>query len=83
MDWNMERNDGMENGMEQWTYTVAATLMSLIIRTIQSFKHPPFPEKMINYCIPSIQTPTFDEIIIPISEQLHLLELERGSTNIY
>ena len=23
--WNMEWNDGMENGMEQWTYTVAGT----------------------------------------------------------
>ena len=34
--------------------------------SIQLFKHPPFPGKMINYCIPSIQTPTF-EIIIPIS----------------
>ena len=31
----------------------------LIIWTIQLFKHPPFPEKMINYCIPSIRTPTF------------------------
>ena len=41
-----------------------------------------FPEKMINYYIPSIQTPTF-EIIVPISEHLHLAELERGSPNIY
>ena len=30
--------------------------MSLIIRTIQLFKHLPFPGKMIIYCIPSIQT---------------------------
>ena len=45
MDWNMEWTHGMENEMEQWTYTGAATLMSLIIRTIQSYEHPPFPEK--------------------------------------
>ena len=32
---------------------------------------------MINYCIPSIRTPTF-EIIILISEYLHLAKLERG-----
>ena len=38
---------------------------------------PPFPGKIINYCIPSIQTPTF-QIIILISEHLHLAELKRG-----
>ena len=52
------------------------TIKSLIIRT------SPFPGKMINYCILSIQTPTF-EIIIPISEHLHLVELNQGSPNIY
>ena len=50
------------------------TIMILIIRTIQLFEHPPFQEK---YCISSIRTPTF-EIIIPISEHLHLVELEQG-----
>ena len=34
---------------------------------------------MINCCI---QTPTF-EIIIPIFEHLHLVELDQGSPNIY
>ena len=37
--------------------------MILIIRTIQLFEHPPFPGKMIKYCIPCIQTPTFEIII--------------------
>ena len=46
-----------------------------IIRT------PPFPGKMINnYCIQSFRTLTF-EIIIPISEHLHLAELDRESTS--
>ena len=47
-----------------------------IIRT------PPFLGKMIKYCIPSIQTPTF-EIIIPISKHLNLVELELGLPNVY
>ena len=47
-----------------------------IIRT------PPPSRKMINYCIPSIRTPTF-EVIIPISKHLHLAELEWGSPNVY
>ena len=48
-----------------------------IIRT------PPFPGKMINnYCIQSFRTLTF-EIIIPISEHLHLAELDRESPNVY
>ena len=38
---------------------------------------PLFQEKLFNYCIPSIRTPTF-QIIILISEHLHLAELERG-----
>ena len=42
---------------------------------------PPFPGKMLNFCIPSIRTPTF-EIINPTSEHLHLVELERGSLNV-
>ena len=37
---------------------------------------PLFQEKLNNYCIPSIQTPTF-QIIILISKHLHLAELER------
>ena len=56
--------------------------MSLIIWTIQLLEHPPFPGKKIKYCIPSIETPTF-EIIIPISEHLHIAELNQGSTNVY
>ena len=36
---------------------VCGTVVILIIRTTQLFQHPLFPEKMINYCIPSIQTP--------------------------
>ena len=60
----------------------STTVIILIIQTTQLFEHPPFPGKMINYCIPSIRTPTF-EIIIPISEHLHLAELERGSPNVY
>ena len=43
--------------------------------TIQLFKYPPFPGQMINYCIPSIQTPTFDTII-PISEHSHFTQLK-------
>ena len=35
---------------------------------------------MIDYCIPTIRTATFD---IPISEYLHLAELKLGSMNIY
>ena len=66
------------------TTTTELTVITLIIQTIQSFDHPPppFPEKMLNFCIPSIQTPTF-EIIIPISKHLHLAELERGLPNVY
>ena len=60
------------------TYT-KPTIMSAIIQTIQLFEHPSFPIKMINYCIPSIQTPTFE----PISEHLHLAELEWGLPNVY
>ena len=58
-----------------------STVITLIIRTIQLFEHPPFPGKMLNFCIPSIRTPTF-EIIIPISEHLHPVELKRGSLNV-
>ena len=47
-----------------------------IIRT------PPFLGKMIDYCIPSIRAPTF-EIIITISEHVHLAELNQVSLNIY
>ena len=39
------------------------------------FNTPLFQKKY--YCIPSIRTPTF-EINIPLSEHLHLVELERG-----
>ena len=53
---------------------VSSTVMCLIIQTIQLFEHPRFPGKIINFCIPNIRTPTF-EIIIPISEHLHLAEL--------
>ena len=42
---------------------------------------PPFPGK-INCCNPSIQKPIF-EIIIPISEHLHLAELEQVLSNAY
>ena len=65
-----------------YIFKLLFTIMSLIIQTIQLFKHPPFPGKIINYCIPSIRTPTF-EIIIPISEHLHLAELDWGSPNVY
>ena len=44
-----------------------------MIQTIQLLKKKTFPEKMINYCIPNIRTPTF-EILIPTSERLHLLQ---------
>ena len=44
-------------------------VITLIIQTIQLFVRPPFSGKMLNFCIPSIQTPTF-EIIIPISKHL-------------
>ena len=55
------------------------TIMILIIRTLQLFKHsPPFPAKMS--CILNIRTPTF-EIILLISKHLHLAELEWESLN--
>ena len=54
--------------------------MIVIIETIQLFEHPPSSGKIIN-CIPSIWTPMF-EIIIPISEHLHIAELKRGLPNV-
>ena len=55
------------------------TVITLIIRTIQSFERPPpnlFQENLW------IQTPTF-EFIIPMSEHPYLAELERGLPNVY
>ena len=54
-------------------------LMSL---TIKLFEHPPFQEKAINYCNPSVRTPMF-ESIIPISKHLRLVELDQGSLYVY
>ena len=58
------------------TFTNSHARMGLLIvggRVVGlASENPSFPEKMINYCIPSIRTPTF-EIIIPISKH-HLVE---------
>ena len=61
----------------EW-YLIATRLYrnELIIRTIQS----PFSRKRV--FIVFQQSPMF-EIIIPISEYLHLVELEWGSLNVY
>ena len=48
------------------------------------FEHPPFAGKINNCCIPNIWTPMF-EIIIPISENRHLANINskaRGSIDI-
>ena len=54
------------------------TVITLIIRTIQLFEHPPFSGKLLIFCIPSIRTPTF-EISIPMSE--HLCSYTSRSSN--
>ena len=69
--YNREEMDGV------WvTHTYRNNSDHPIIQT------PPFSRKKINYCIPSIRTPTF-EVIIPISKHLYLAKLKRGSPNVY
>ena len=55
------------------------TVMILIIQTIQLFEHPLFQEKLLTTVFQAFA----HSRLIPISEHLHLAELEWGSPNVY